>query len=465
MNAVSAGIEERAAPPRAREGFHAFPVGSLCSLRSMLLLWLVPTIVALAGASAAFSFWHYSNMVGEFMDDQMRLLGRSLAAHEAPQPPWISPAPATQKGTYVIQVWDASGALRASSLPDVRLPPQSAGFHDLSDGKTPWRVFATPIAGGKGTVQVAQDATFRRHLAVDRALAAVTPLAILLGLAVVLLWAVSGFVSRAVRDIGRHAAQQDENSISELPLDRVPQEIRPLVVAFNSLLARLRHAFTSQRRLVQDAAHELRTPITALALQLENVRCDLPPGACQDSFAQLEQGVRRAQRLVEQLMKLSHQQSATAEPRALVQVHEQVRQSIGALLPLADQRAIDLGLLAAPTPEQSPTLLCAAADFRSALDNLVENALRYTPEGGVVDVRIAAAGGRWCVEVADTGPGIPPHLLQRVFDRFYRVEGSPAGGSGLGLAIAQEAAQRCGLRVVLANRAERSGLVARIESS
>ncbi|HEX2546732.1 MAG TPA: ATP-binding protein [Ramlibacter sp.] len=463
MSALPASLPEHEAAAPARHGFHVFPAGHFCSLRHILLIWLVPMIALLAGASAAFSYWHYSSMVNEFMDDQMRVLGRSLAAHDAPQPPWTASASATQKGTYVIQVWDAAGALRASSLPGARLSAQAPGFHDLSDGKTPWRVFATPMANGKGTVQVSQNAQFRKHLVVDRALAVIAPLAILLALAVTLLWAVSGAMSRAVRDIGQHAARQDENSISELPLDRVPQEIRPLVVAFNSLLARLRHAFTSQRRLVQDAAHELRTPITALALQLENVRRDMPPGACQQSFAQLEQGVRRAQRLVEQLMKLSHQQSATAEPRTLVNVHEQVRQSIGVLLPLADQRDIDLGLLAAPRPELSPALLCAPADFRSALDNLVENALRYTPPGGVVDVRIGVEGARWFVEVADTGPGIPPELLSRVFDRFYRVEGSPAGGSGLGLAIAQEAAQRCGLRIVLANRKDCSGLCARIE--
>jgi two-component system, OmpR family, sensor kinase len=97
------------------------------------------------------------------------------------------------------------------------------------------------------------------------------------------------------------------------------------------------------------------------------------------------------------------------------------------------------------------------------LDNLIENALRYTPEGGVVDVRLVSENGRTAVEVIDTGPGIPPDLLARVFDRFFRVPGSQARGSGLGLAIAQAAAQRCGLRIRLRNRDDRSGLVARVE--
>jgi two-component system, OmpR family, sensor kinase len=109
------------------------------------------------------------------------------------------------------------------------------------------------------------------------------------------------------------------------------------------------------------------------------------------------------------------------------------------------------------------TLQCAPGDLRSVLDNLIENALRYTPEGGVVDVRVVNHNGQSSVEVVDTGPGIPPELIGRVFDRFFRVPGTSARGSGLGLAIAQAAAQRCGLRVVLSNRTDRSGLIARIE--
>ena len=109
------------------------------------------------------------------------------------------------------------------------------------------------------------------------------------------------------------------------------------------------------------------------------------------------------------------------------------------------------------------TLRCAPGDLRSVLDNLIENALRYTPEGGVVDVRLVNEAGKPAVEVIDTGPGIPPDMLPRVFDRFFRVPGGQARGSGLGLAIAQAAAQRCGLRVTLRNREDRSGLVARVE--
>jgi two-component system OmpR family sensor kinase len=245
----------------------------------------------------------------------------------------------------------------------------------------------------------------------------------------------------------------------------VPQELAPLVKSFNSLLGRLRDAFLTQRRFVQDAAHELRTPIAAIGLQLENLRGDMGCPEARDRYAQLESGVRRAQRLVDQLLRLSRQEAAGADGPGIVDLQAQLRESINTLIALADQRRIDLGLVDAEHAGGPFTLRCAPSDLRSLLDNLIENALRYTPEGGVVDVRLVQDQGRMALEVVDTGPGIPQEMLPRVFDRFFRVPGNGTNGSGLGLAIAQAAAQRCGLALTLRNRQDRSGLIARVESA
>jgi signal transduction histidine kinase len=446
--------------------FNVFPTGPMCSMRRVLLLWLVPLFLLVGAASAVFSYWSYSHMVREFMDSQMELLGQSVASQEGHLMP---PEPTAERvhkwGAYVVQVYGSDGRLQVTSFPQLAPAPQpQAGFDDVRINGSRWRVYATdPADHGGRWVQVYQSGAFRSQLAFERAGAALAPVLILLPLAILILWSVSGAMSRAVQDIGRQAALQDENTIAELPLQRVPQELKPMVESFNSLLTRLRDAFATQRRFVQDAAHELRTPITAVALQLENVRCDLPPGACRESFSQLEAGVSRAQRLVDQLLKLSRQEAPVAEPQGTVDLHAQLRESISALIALADQRNIDLGLVPATQALAPPTLCCAPGDLRSVLDNLIENALRYTPEGGVVDVRVVPDGSRTAIEVVDTGPGIPQDQLGRVFDRFFRVPGSSARGSGLGLSIAQAAAQRCGLRVVLRNREDRSGLIARVE--
>lgn len=455
---------ERGAPSL----FHVFPAGRMCSMRRVLLMWLIPLFLVVGAATAAFSYWSYTHMVAEFMDNQMEQLAKSIAMQQGQLMPPPSNADRIHKwGDYVVQVYSADGTLQHSSWPSLGAQPQQGadgGFQDLRIGDTHWRMYGTErVAGGDRRIHVYQSGSFRAHLAAERAGAALAPVMILLPLAILILWGVSGAMSRAVQAIGRQAAQQDEHTISELSLDRVPHELKPMVASFNGLLTRLRDAFATQRRFVQDAAHELRTPITAVALQLENVRADLPVGACQQSFAQLEAGVSRAQRLIDQLLKLSRQEAPVAEASGVVDLHAHLHESINALIALADQRNIDLGLVPLPPGEPAPAMHCAPGDLRSVLDNLIENALRYTPEGGVVDVRVINDGGRAAVEVVDTGPGIPPELMSRVFDRFFRVPGSTVRGSGLGLSIAQAAATRCSLRITLRNREDRSGLIARVD--
>jgi signal transduction histidine kinase len=455
--------------PQGRDGpsWHArvFPHGRMCSLRRTLLLWLVPLFLIVGFTSAAFSYFTHGRMINEFMDTQMEQLGSSLSGHEDDfMPPPLSRERIEKGGMYIVQVWDSDGTLAKTTWPELQAPLQlGTGFSNIEAGGQDWRVYTTAASSSGKRVQVLQCGVFRKHLAVEQAVASLVPVLILLPLAILVLWGIARAVSLAVTDIGRKAEAQDFNTITELPLDRVPHEIQPLVVSFNGLLTRLRDAFDTKRRFVQDAAHELRTPLTALSLQLENLRCELPADACQQSFAQLEGGVQRATRLVDQMLKMSRQEGVVPEARHAVDLNAMVRESIGALIALADQRSIDLGL--ASDAPASVQWNCAPGELRSVIDNLIENALRYTPQGGVVDVHVTATAGRPAIEVIDTGPGIPPELIDRVFDRFFRVPGSDARGSGLGLAIARSAAERCGLRITLRNRTDASGLIARVEAA
>lgn len=442
-----------------------FGRGRMGSIRRTLMAWLLLTFLAVALVHTGVSYRMFTQMGAAFLDEQMVQFGDAFAQQEQlVMPTPQSTARVLERGLYVIQVFDAGGRLVAASWPGVaarRMP--SPGLHDIEDGGHPWRVYAATAAGGR-MVQVLQSGDFRARLVIERAGSAAWPLLVLLPLSMAVLWAVARAISQALREIGNQAARQDAQSIAELPLERVPDEIRPLVASINGLLARLRSSFSAQRRFVQDAAHELRTPITAVGLQLENLRGDLAGNAAAaQHFQQLEAGVQRAQRLVDQLLRMSRQEAAPAETGGSVDLQEQLRESIRTLITLADQRRIDLGLVAAEDTA-GIRLSCAAGDLRSALDNLIENALRYTPEGGTVDVRLLRTHGRTTVEVVDTGPGIAPEWLPRVFDRFFRVPGSAAGGSGLGLSIAQSAAQRCGLRLTLHNREDQCGLVARLQA-
>jgi len=225
------------------------------------------------------------------------------------------------------------------------------------------------------------------------------------------------------------------------------------------LQTRLRDAFASQRRFVQDAAHELRTPITAMTLQLENLKACPMDAETAAQVSQFEAGLKRTKRLIEQLLRLARQE-APQKPEAAsnVELAPFLQELISDLMPCADHRDIDVGL----SVDINATVRANPHELRSLLHNLLDNALRYTPEHGVVDVRLFANDGKVVVEIVDSGPGIPPDLLPRVFDRFFRIEGSDTEGSGLGLAIAKHAAERNRIDLHLDNRIERSGLVARV---
>ncbi|PZQ77164.1 MAG: two-component sensor histidine kinase [Variovorax paradoxus] len=348
------------------------------SIWRRLLWWLVPTFLAVAVVTAGLSYGMFTHMVADFLDGQMVQLGDSVARYGQPTAPSAQvDGGAIARGDYVIQVFEPDGRLAAttwSGLPAGQ--PLRPGLHDVRAGGRAWRVYAAAGAGGR-TVQVFQSSDFRSGLAVERAGMAAVPVLVLVPLLMLVMLGVARGISRSLRAIGQQAARQDAHSIEELPLAHVPDEIRPLVASFNDLLARLRDSFVAQRRFVQDAAHELRTPIAAVRVQLENLRDELAGSAGNRQLAQLEAGLQRAQRLVDQLLRMSRQESAATEPAGAVDVEAQVRDSIHGLLALADRRQVDLGLVA--QDGAVPTLHCTAADLRSALDNLIENAVRYTP--------------------------------------------------------------------------------------
>lgn len=429
------------------------------SLRTQLLLWLLPVYLLSAAVVLGTNYLHYRDSTHAFMDGQMHRLALAYQQqlHQNPTLPALPSLDADRvehDGAVIVQFWGRDRLL-VSTWPVAGLALQdSEGFQSLELGSHAWRVYTT-APGMWPRVQVLQSGEFRQRIALHTAEEAAEPVAILIPVTVLLLWLAVWLALRPMGRLVRAIAAQDERSLTELPLQRVPAELQPLIASMNGLLARLKEAFAAQQRFVQDAAHELRTPLTALKLQVENLRPQLPEG----QSARLESGIERMQRLVEQLLRLARQEAAAqsigTEP---VDIAAVLRQAIGDLVPLAEARGIDLGLISAEAAE----IRADARDLRSVFDNLLENALRYTPAGGRVDVSLKQVDGAPQVEVLDTGPGIPPESLERVFDRFYRVLGTGTQGSGLGLAIARSAAGRAGLRIELVNRGDRSGLAARV---
>jgi two-component system OmpR family sensor kinase/two-component system sensor histidine kinase QseC len=360
---------------------------------------------------------------------------------------------------YVVQIWSLQGLQLYSSRPRGMTEPLPSravlGFSNQRLGGQEWRLFgaATPLR----VVQVAQPLAVRQRLAALAALRSVVPVAVALPIVAAALWWLIGVSLAPLARVTRAAQAGGANALAPLPTDGLPGEIAPLVDAFNGLLSRLGSAFEAQRHFVGDAAHELRSPLTALKLQLGLLR-DAAPGAEQDAaIARLRGGIDRAAHLVEQLLTLARTEPGAAAAAQPLDLAELARQAVADLQPLAERAGVALRLT---TPDPLP-LQGDPQALRGALRNLVDNALKY----GARTVEVSALRGPRgapLLRVDDDGPGIPADQRERVFDRFQRGEGHPdIEGSGLGLAIVRAAARQQGAAVRLSD-SPRGGLRAEI---
>jgi two-component system, OmpR family, sensor kinase len=242
------------------------------------------------------------------------------------------------------------------------------------------------------------------------------------------------------------------DDITPLPLVGMPSELHPFIVSINGLLARMKQMMDQQRRFVADAAHELRTPITALGLQAENLdTVDLPEPA-RERLAVLKQGMRRTNHLLEQLLALARQEIGPSEP-VMVELDRVAKDSVADALSDAARKEIDVGFeLIEPIAIKGEPVM-----FATMIRNLLDNAVRFTPRGGRVDIGVYREAGEAVVQIEDTGPGIPPGEMDRIFEPFFRGSQPIENGTGLGLSIVKRIIDRLGGSIVLENISGPSG--------
>jgi len=431
------------------------------SLRGRLLWFLLAaiTLAALAQASIAYNTaLSDADQIFDYHMQQMALSLRSstpLSNNEARER--IEAGPGSDD--LVVQMWSPDGVQVFHSVSRARLPQRAVlGFSNVKANRTTYRVFS--IQTENQTVQVAQDLAVRRNMAGNLALRTLGPIAVMMPiLMVVVWWVVSGSLEPVARVRSQVASRQadDLSPVSEAGL---PDEVRPLVHELNLLFGRVRTAFHAQQNFVADAAHELRTPLAALRLQTQSLDRADSLEARKVAVARLTAGIDRATRLVEQLLVLARQETSAANGVATrpVDLAELARRTVGDLVGLAQAKEVDLGLqhADAASVDAQPDAL------HILLRNLVENAIKYTPSGGTVDIAVRQDKDAVAVIVEDSGPGIPPDERERVFDRFYRVAGSEAAGSGLGLAIVKAIAERHGAQLTLDKSERLGGLAATV---
>jgi len=344
-----------------------------------------------------------------------------------------------------------------STDPSLQLPEDAAaGFSSHMVAGERWRIYTLRDVGM--LIQIAQRSSVRDELERETALNTLWPTLVLLPLVLGAVLLIVRMSLRKMKQLGEEVQGIDASHLKPLPSAGVPTELLPFIDSINRMIERLAQSIEAERKFIADAAHELRTPLTALQLQADNLQPHIVPGN-QERFNELRSGIGRSSALIAQLLRLARADApllgGTIEPTDVSRI---VVESVSDVLPIAAARGIDIGA------EEMVVAKVAApgADVSVAVKNLVSNAVRYTPNGGTIDLGMRTEGNMMWVEVTDTGPGIPQELLPRVFDRFFRAN-LDVEGTGLGLSIVKSITQKYGGDAVIRNRSDgRSGVVAAV---
>jgi signal transduction histidine kinase len=414
------------------------------SIRARLLIALMILVALISLLAAGATYRRVLNETSTLFDYQLRQMALSLRT-QISLAPRIEVPPDQSDTDFVVQIWDVFGARTYLSRPGLPMINQTVlGYADLSLRGEDWRAYG--LQTPDGVIQIAQPVRVREGLARAAAERVVIPLILLLP---IMIGAVAWIVSRGLlplRFVTTEVQRRDVRSLAPLHTHNLPLEIEPLVSELNRLLERLQRAFSVQRAFISDAAHELRSPLTALRLQLQLLDRAPDEAARVEARSRLGAAVERAIHLVEQLLTLARSEPQDASPDFdTVDLSAVAAEGIRDALELAVSRHIDLGLDATPNLQ----IRGDREALRVLVRNLVDNAVRYTPPHGSVQVHCRSMPGEAVLEVTDTGPGILPKDRERVFDRFYRRAAAQESGTGLGLAIVKAIAERHGARVVL----------------
>ncbi len=423
----------------------------MTSIRVRLLVSLLALLLLAAAAMGAVT---YRNVLGEteaIFDYQLQQMALSLRDQGE-----IASADAGTLADaqldFVVQIWTVDGRSIYASRPHSALPARALlGLATLQVDGRAWRTFS--VATRERVIQVAQPVEIRQRLAARAAWRSVLPLLLIAPVAALV---VGWLAARNLAPLERLASEvqaRGGQSLAQLSVTGLPDEVAPLALSLNALLERLRTSLDTQRAFVADAAHELRSPLTALKLQLELLRragSDADRDAAREALAA---GIERASRLVEQLLALARSEPTAAVVFERVDLAEIARRAVAETVPFASGRRVEFELVAdAPVP-----VVGDALSLGLLVRNLADNAARYAPPDSHVTLHIGIDDGAATLRIDDAGPGIPEADRARVFDRFYRRAGAVEAGSGLGLAIVKGVAEAHGATVAL-SQSPASGL-------
>jgi two-component system OmpR family sensor kinase len=433
----------------------------MTSIRKQLLWTLLPAVLALLAIAVLAVLREVRDELNELFDAQLAQASLTVPATPVSElPPATGDDDDDPRSDLVVATW-APGATEPTFLLPTRAPlprdlPTGFSTQDIAGEK--WRVFIR--SDRERTVAAAQPLRVRDGAERDIAEQLIVPLALLVP-AIIL--TVLFLVKRGLRPLTRFAHELDSrrpDALASLPLTALPAELLPMATAMNDLLARLSRALAAQEVFIADAAHELLTPLTALQVQVQMLERARSEERRTQATEDVRSSLERCIALARQLLTLARYSGETPPARDFERVPllAVVRAAVAEVLPKAHARGIDLGV----TSNTDCVIQGDDKALLTLLANLLDNAIKYSPQGSRVDVAIDVREKAPVVTVSDGGPGIAPADQARVFDRFYRSRNVETQGSGLGLAIALEIAVRHGARIALRTPGRLGGLDAEV---
>ena len=434
------------------------------SLQYKLSAWLCVTIIAMAIVGGTFSFATAFEEANELQDDQLKQVAALIHGQVVPlvmqKTGKVAFANASVLDTdpefrIVVQIIKPTGieVLVANQRPLLLPVDVLDGIQTVTIRGEAWRIFVKTL-NPQQRVAVAQLIQVRDEVAQESAMATIIPFMVLIPVLLILVSYLIREMFKPVATIAIDLDKRSEQDLHAIDETNLPSEVLPFVVAINRMLTRVGESVEQQRRFVADAAHEMRTPLTALSLQLERLEAVEMSEPAKQRLSALKNGLERTRLLLNQLLAFARAQQVNNEGKTEISLQHVIRRVLEDLMPLADAKHIDIGVVS----EFDATVSVQEFDLAALIKNLVDNAIRYTPDGGKVDLLLARNLGKITLKIVDTGPGISEAERERVFDPFYRVLGSEQIGSGLGLSIVKTIATRIGVKIELSSVSENSGL-------
>ena len=402
----------------------------MASIRSKIVFTLVSALVVAGLVASWATYYSTRSEFSAIFDSQLKHTAMEIVESGAIDISRITLVGQSPQLNLFVQIYDAHENRIYMSQHRTPLPvAEVVGFSDVKlESGEEWRQYASTV--GTRIIQVAQPMDVRDKLAVSAAMRIVQPMLVLIPFLAIAIWFVIVQSLQPLNRTARAVSMRSPSSLEPIEIKNLPYELKSLVGAINNLLRRLSESLNAQQRFASDAAHELRTPLAAIKLQAQLLsRCK--PEDKAKYAARLQQGVARATRLVEQLLTIARLDPENADkPMSEVDLAAVASSAVEELSQSARDKAITLTARAEPL-----TMMGMPDAIHLMVVNLADNAIRYTPENGRIEIGVKQKGNDAVITVTDDGPGIAPEERERVFERFYRALGTKVSGTGLGLAI------------------------------